>query len=72
MTRVRIDPDAGIWAIDLDWVTGNLFGATRNGYIFVCKSTEGVVGSWMCRTLLSDQGGLQGIAVNPNAGYASN
>ena len=58
-----------MWGIGLDWVTGDLFDISRNGYVFVCKPRDAASGTWMCKTLLSSPGGLEGIAVNPNTGY---
>ena len=57
--------------IDVDWITGNLYGVAYTGHVIVCElraAEKAGSPSLNCQTLLSDQGNLWGIAVNPNAG----
>ena len=62
--------DWGIYDVALDWLTGNLFGASQGGHIFVCKFKKGDAngGPVELRTLVVDEIHFTRIAVNPNAG----
>ena len=64
-----VTTDGLITSIALDWMTGNLYGVTHRGYLFVCKLTSGAVTSLKCKTLLPGEQMFQVIAVNPNTGY---
>ena len=50
-----------------DWITGNLYGVSRNGIVFVCNTSSSELLD--CEVLLSGQGDLIGIALNPIEGY---
>ena len=51
----------------LDWISGKLYGVGRAGFVFVCPTTT--TGNISCTTVLSGQGALKGIALDPNSGY---
>ena len=50
-----------------DWITTNLYGVSWNGHVFVCQAS-GENGELNCTNLLSGQGKLNGIALDPNNG----
>ena len=54
----------------MDWITGNLYGVSENGHVFVCETFES--GMLSCENLVTGQGNVQGIALDPNNGYDSN
>ena len=53
----------------MDWITGNVYGGGSGGILFVCKPVTG--GQMKCETLLTGQGQINGIALDPNSGYDS-
>ena len=59
---IDILPD--IKGIALDWITGNLYGVFDFRRVFVCKLTYGA-SSLTCKALVSAEGQLDGIAVDP-------
>ena len=61
--------DGNFYGLAVDWITGNLYGATRGGYTFVCN-TSAVVEPLNCPTSLSSLDGLSRIALSPNDEYA--
>ena len=64
--------DGHVYALDFDWITGNIYGSGFFGYIFVCKTTSSLE-NFVCATVLrgsSYQLSLRGIAVHPAEGYA--
>ena len=59
--------DGFIRGLAFDWITMNLYGVSWNGHVFVCQA-PGENGELNCRNLLTGQGTLNGIAVDPNNG----
>ena len=59
--------DTDMFGLALDWISGKLYGVGRTGSVFVCPTST--IGNITCTTVLSDQGVLSGIAVDPNSGY---
>ena len=55
-----------ISALAADWITGNLYGVSYAGFVFVCDTTR----AQACTVLRRDQGSLHGIAVHPAKGCA--
>ena len=53
--------------LDFDWITHNLYVVSEGGYVFACKSTKR--GSMNCYIIVTGQGRIYGIAVDPNHGY---
>ena len=60
--------DGTIYGLAFDWITSNLYGVSSNGIVFACNTTAGPMIE--CIALLSGQGNLYGIVVNPIEGYA--
>ena len=58
--------DGTIYGLAFDWVTKNLYGVSSNGIAFACNTTAGTM--LHCVMLISGQGALYGIAVNPYEG----
>ena len=49
-----------------DWVTGNVYIATWGGFVLACDGT--LERNLKCVTILSGQGKLVGIALDPGQG----
>ena len=50
-----------------DWGTSNLYAVTDGGYVLACDPSH--TPPFTCATVLSNQGDVEGIAVNPVEGY---
>ena len=59
--------DELIYELAFDWITGNVYGVTLNGVVFVCDPTRTTASS-SCVGVLTGQVKLEGVAVNPVAG----
>ena len=53
-----------MWGVGFDWITENLYVATVSGYIRACNTTK-ATGGLICATVLSGQGTVMGIALDP-------
>lgn len=61
--------DGQIRGLAFDWITTNLYGVGWNGQVFVCiPSSSSTIGWLTCADLLTGQGNLNGIALDPNNG----
>ena len=58
--------DGNIYGLAVDWITGNVYGGGSGGDLFVCRPVK--TGEMACETLLSDQGQINGIVLDPNSG----
>ena len=58
--------DGAPYGLAFDWITGNIYASTGNGFILVCDRTR--TSNLTCATVLSNQGDLYGIALNPAEG----
>ena len=65
-TLVSFIADGDIFSLAVDFMTGNLYGASRGGYIFVCNTA--ITGPLNCTTILNSHDAIQGIALSPNDG----
>ena len=52
--------------LTFDWITGNLYVVTATGYIYACDTWT--TGSLTCVALLTGQGDVEGLALNPMDG----
>ena len=60
--------DGDVYSLACDWITGNVYVGTREGYILVC-SDEVPTRDLTCVTVLSNQGRhVEGISLDPSAG----
>ena len=66
MIWICLPIDELISGLDFDWITGNLYGVSWAGVVFVCRAR--VQGFMKCTELLKDQGKLRGISLGPNEG----
>ena len=64
---VSVILDGNITGLAVDWITGNLYGAGRGGYIFVCDTNT--TGPLNCTTVLNSQEHFTFLALSPNDGY---
>ena len=53
----------------MDWITGNVYGSSMDGKVFVCSTTT--PGTFPCSVVLSGLTNLEGIAVDLNAGWVA-
>ena len=61
-----LNADGVIRGLAHDWITGNLYGVSQNGIVFVCNTTRNE--QIDCEVLLSGLGDLYAIALNPVEG----
>ena len=59
--------DGRIFGLDVDWITGNVYGSTLDGKVLVCSTT--IPGTFPCAVVLSGLTNLERIALDPNAGW---
>ena len=50
-----------------DWITSNIYAVTRGGFILACSDSRRSARTFGCGTVLSSQGDLRGIALNPHS-----
>ena len=62
-----VTADDWLWGLGYDWVTRNIYVVSGGGFILACNGEVG--GRFSCATVLSGQGHLHGIAVNPIQRY---
>ena len=58
--------DGNIESLAFDWITGNIYAVTFGGYILACDAATDR--NFSCATVLSGQGSLRGITLNPVEG----
>ena len=61
--------DGNIVGLAVDWITGNLYGASRGGYIFACNTNT--TGPSSCITVLTSIEKFSNLALSPNDGYCA-
>ena len=61
---MMIFPDGTFWGLGVDWITGNIYAVTHNGFIIACNNAK-EIGSFACVPVLSGLGTVKGIALNP-------
>ena len=66
-TVVWLIADGNFYALAMDWITGNLYVASRGGYIVVCSAA--IPGPLNGTTIVNSRDGPSGIALSPNDGY---
>lgn len=58
--------DGNLYGLALDWVTGNIYIASWGGFVLACDGRP--TAPFTCATVLTGQGHLSGIALDPVAG----
>ena len=58
--------DSGMQGLTWDWITGNLYVVTSGGNIIACSTT--LARSFICATVVTGQGDVEGLALNPTQG----
>ena len=58
--------DGQIAGLAFDWITGTIYVGTVDGYILACDPTR--TANLTCATVLSNQGWVYGISLNPVEG----
>ena len=67
MCSLGLIPDGSVYALDFDWITGNIYGSEDYGFIFVCKAND--PGNFVCASVLrGSYFSVRGIAVHPTEG----
>ena len=61
--------DGDINGLAVDWITANVYGVSKGGYIFACNSRT--AGPLSCTTIVNSPDTLIGIALSPNEGQLS-
>ena len=61
-----VTADGDVEGLAFDYITRNVYGVSWEGYIFACKVLPN--GKLKCANLLTRQGNLHGIALDPNNG----
>ena len=59
--------DGWFWGLAWDWIAGRIYLVTGGGFVIACDGR--LVRKPKCAAVLSDQGALYGIAVDPTKGY---
>ena len=65
-SKIRISADGSFKGLALDWISGNVYAVTWDGYIIACNPR--ITGQLKCSAIITDQGDPNGIALNPNHG----
>ena len=58
--------DGDLRGLAFDWITGNVYAVAEDGDILACDGNPGR--NFSCATVLSGQGTLTGIALDPVQG----
>ena len=58
--------DGTMYTLKFDWIGGNLYVGTASGYILACYA--GTERAFSCYPVLSNQGDIKGLALDPNQG----
>ena len=59
--------DGVLRGVAFDWVTGNLYLVSSDGFVLVCNGS--LDRAFNCATVINGQGDLIGIVLNPGEGY---
>ena len=59
--------DGQIFGLAFDWITGNVYVVTWNGFILACDGS--LERNFTCVTVLSGLGSVTGLALDPADGY---
>ena len=57
--------DGTIYGLDFDWIAGNIYMASEDGYVLTCDAKRALESSLRCTVLVQSLSNLYGLAIDP-------